>query len=222
MNKLEKYLKSNATNIITSDTTVSTYYYIDNIVVRLSDHISIKNVADIQIIKSTNDVNNLYIILIGASLKCLMWNAKQIIEFLPSLILFKKVDTYTISISDKRTSVQKLEAIKNPTKITVALTASMNLISSKVTSITKSEKLVINRPKECWSYNDLRYLSGLLIKEFNRGDSVNEDFQLFLSMTPLNYIEVINLYKIIVIDNKKVPTIELLHEACDIINKINN
>ena len=57
----------------------------------------------------------------------------------------------------------------------------------------------------------------MLSQEFGRGDSVNEDFQIFLNCTSVDYNDVINLYKIIVIDNNKVPSIQLLQEAYKLI-----
>jgi hypothetical protein len=57
----------------------------------------------------------------------------------------------------------------------------------------------------------------MLSQEFGRGDSINVDFQIFLNCTSVDYNDVINLYKIIVIDNNKVPSIYLLQEAYKLI-----
>lgn len=47
--------------------------------------------------------------------------------------------------------------------------------------------------------------------------SVNEDVQIFLTCTSLTYKEILNIYKIIVVDNRMVPTIKLLQEAYSLI-----
>lgn len=43
--------------------------------------------------------------------------------------------------------------------------------------------------------------------------SVNEDMQIFLTCTSVTYKEILNIYKVIVVDNNMVPTIKLLQEA---------
>ena len=47
--------------------------------------------------------------------------------------------------------------------------------------------------------------------------SINEDAQIFLTCTSLTYVEFLNIYKIVVVDNNKVPTIKLLQEAHSLI-----
>ena len=88
-------------------------------------------------------------------------------------------------------------------------------IKSKVRpeKLAASERAVFLRNKSTWSIAEIRNLSLMMNKEFGRGDSINDDFQIFLNCNSLDYTDVLNLYKIIVIDNEEVPTIELLQEA---------
>ena len=59
------------------------------------------------------------------------------------------------------------------------------------------ERAIVQHSKSHRTVNEINKLSSLIFKEFNRGDSINEDFQIFLSCTSVNYLDVINLYKII-------------------------
>ena len=88
MNKLQKFLLRNSSEMIRSDTTYSRYFKIKNIIVRLSEHISFKNNCDLQIIVPTNDaIKGMYTVIFGDSYKTIIWNTQQIIDFIPSLIL---------------------------------------------------------------------------------------------------------------------------------------
>ena len=72
MTRLEKFLYANASEMIKSDTTVSRYFKIGNVTIRLSDHISTKENIDIQIIVPTNIVSGLYTVIFANSKKTLI------------------------------------------------------------------------------------------------------------------------------------------------------
>ena len=221
MNKLQRFLLKNSSEMIRSDTTYSRYFKISNIIVRLSEHISIKNNCDIQIIVPTNNARKgMYTVIFGDSFKTIIWNTQQIIDFIPSLILMKEMNTKSVFKKDDNrnlSALQKLEIaqkIEHPEKLVFN-----KYINSKINVkfLGAEERAIVQHSKSHWKVNEINKLSTLMFKEFNRGDSINEDFQIFLSCTSVTYLDVINLYKIIVIDNDKVPTIELLKEAYEYI-----
>lgn len=223
MTKLEKFLLERSSEMIKSDTTNSRYFKIGNITIRLSDHISLKTSSDIQIIIPTNHlVSGLYTVIFGDSGKVLIWNAKQIQEFIPSLILIKEMSTKSIfktEINKTTSSVQKIEMAKQmPESVTTSLVFTKR-VDSKIREKFAGhlERAVLRRSKSPWNAQEIGILNVMIRKEFGRGDSINDDFQIFLNCTALNYIDVINIYKIVVIDNEKMPTIQLLQEAYNII-----
>lgn len=219
MTRLEKFLYANASEMIKSDTTVSRYFKIGNVTIRLSDHISTKENIDIQIIVPTNIVSSgLYTVIFANSRKTLIWNCKQLKEFIPHLRLMKEMSEKTVSKPDpakRRTAIQKLELLQNPVEIEKPSLTFTKLINSKIHPkyASAAERAVIYHSKSHWTVNEITGLVYLLRKEFNRSDSINEDFQIFLNCTSVDYHDVINLYNIIVVENGKVPTIELLQEA---------
>lgn len=219
MTRLEKFLYANASEMIKSDTTVSRYFKIGNVTIRLSDHISTKDNVDIQIIVPTNIVSSgLYTVIFNNSSKTLIWNCKQLKEFIPHLALIKEMGAKTTFKPDpakSRTAVQKMELLQNPVEISKPSLTFTKLIDSKVNPkyASAAERAIIYHSKSHWTVNEINSLVSLLRKEFNRGDSINEDFQIFLNCTSVDYHDIINLYNIIVIDNGKLPTIELLQEA---------
>lgn len=218
MTRLEKFLYANASEMIKSDTTVSRYFTIGNVTIRLSDHISTKENIDIQIIVPTNIVSGLYTVIFANSKKTLIWNCKQLKEFIPHLRLMKEMSEKTVFKPDpakSRTAIQKLELLQNPVEIEKPSLTFTKLIDSKIHPkyASAAERALIYHSKSHWTVNEINGLIGLLRKEFNRGDSINGDFQIFLNCTSVDYHDVINLYNIIVVENGKVPTIELLQEA---------
>lgn len=83
----------------------------------------------------------------------------------------------------------------------------------KINKCSACERQALAKKKSPWNIQEMRPLTSLFHKEFGRSDSINDDFQIFLNCTPVDYNDVLNIYKIVVVDNKKVPTIELLQEA---------
>jgi hypothetical protein len=130
----------------------------------------------------------------------------------------KEMSEKTVSKPDpakRRTAIQKLELLQNPVEIEKPSLTFTKLINSKIHPkyASAAERAIIYHSKSHWTVNEITGLVYLLRKEFNRSDSINEDFQIFLNCTSVDYHDVINLYNIIVIENGKVPTIELLQEA---------
>lgn len=84
MTRLEKYLVATATEIIEAETTISRYFVIGNVKVRVSDHLSKMSDADLQVIIPLNGGT-----VKDSPGKFLVWNATQIKDFIPSLQIIK-------------------------------------------------------------------------------------------------------------------------------------
>lgn len=222
MTKLEKFLLAKSSEMISAETTFSRYFIVNNISIRLSDHISRDTESDIQIIIPTNEVPaGLYTVLFGNSNKVLIWNCKQIQEFLPSMILMKEMNTKSLKPQPvRKTAVEKIELVQNPEPLKESQLEFKGWYASKlkISSLSADQRRIFGKANSTWCVNDIGVLSSMLFKEFKQGNLVNEDFQIFLNCTPANYGEVINLYKTVVIDNNKTPTIELLQEAWSLIH----
>ena len=219
MTRLEKYLLANASEMIKSEKTASRYFKINNITVRLSDHVNTENASDIQIITPVNKIDaGLYTIMLNDTKKILIWNLKQIKEFLPSLMLIKEMTTASIRKPDPtraRTSLEKIKLAQQEPEIKNQKLGFAKVIQSKLKpeKVSASERLILLKGKSTWNIAEVQKLSTLMHKEFGRGDSINDDFQIFLNCNSLSYKDVLNIYKIVVIDNEEIPTIELLQEA---------
>ena len=220
MTRLEKFLFSHCSEMIQSETTYSRYFIIENLSIRLSDHISLNTTSDLQIIIPNNDIAaGLYTVIFGNNGKTLIWNAKQIVEFIPSMVLMKDMTTISTLPRDPartKSAIEKIEIAKNVEPVVnKMLEFNGELCTSKVRINTCSacERQALAKKKSTWNIQEMRPLTSLFHKEFGRGDSINDDFQIFLNCTSVDYNDVLNIYKIVVVDNKKVPTIELLQEA---------
>ena len=220
MTRLEKFLFSRCSEMIQSETTYSRYFIIENLSIRLSDHISLNTTSDLQIIIPNNDIAaGLYTVIFGNNGKTLIWNAKQIVEFIPSMVLMKDMTTISTLPKDPartKSAIEKIEIAKNVEPVVKKLLDfNGELCTSKVKLNTCSacERQTLAKKKSTWNIQEIRPLSNLFRKEFDRGDSINDDFQIFLNCTCVDYNDVLNIYKIVVVDNKKVPTVELLQEA---------
>lgn len=220
MTRLEKFLFSRCSEMIQSETTYSRYFIIENLSIRLSNHISLSTTSDLQIIIPNNDIAaGLYTVIFGNNGKTLIWNAKQIVEFLPSMVLMKDMTTMSILPKDPartKSALEKIEIAKSgETAVKKLLEFNGELCTSKVRINTCSacERQTLAKKKSTWNIQEIRPLNSLFQKEFGRGDSINDDFQIFLNCTCVDYNDVLNIYKIVVVDNKKVPTVELLQEA---------
>ena len=220
MTRLEKFLFSRCSEMIQSETTYSRYFIIENLSIRLSDHISLNTTSDLQIIIPNNDIAaGLYTVIFGNNGKTLIWNAKQIVEFIPSMVLMKDMTTISTLPKDPartKSAIEKIEIAKNVEPVVKKLLEfNGELCTSKVriNSCSACERQALAKKKATWNSQEIKPLTSLFRKEFGRGDSINDDFQIFLNCTSVDYNDILNIYKIVVVDNKKVPTVELLQEA---------
>ena len=84
----------------------------------------------------------------------------------------------------------------------------------KINKLSSKQRKVLGKSKSTWDISEIGTLPIMLRADLKlQNGSVNEDMQIFLTCTSVTYKEILNIYKIIVVDNNMVPTIKLLQEA---------
>lgn len=223
MTRLEKYLLATASEIIEAETTVSRYFVIGNVKVRVSDHWSKMTDADLQVIIPYNGGTKYVVTIKDSPGKFLVWNANQIKDFIPSLQLIKGMKTSVQKgPKPKDSAVQKIQqALNNNAPAEGCLTFSGTLVESTLKDkyLSAKQREVLRKPKSTWDASQVGCLPEMvrIDLKLKSSASINEDVQIFLTCTSLTYIEFLNIYKIVVVDNNKVPTIKLLQEAYSLI-----
>ena len=102
MRKLEKFLEEKANDISHSNSTMSRYFTIGKLTIRLSDHYSINSDEDIQIIYPVHGCYN-YTVFIKNSTKILIYNSKEIENFIEHYCVIKELTSIDIpkDVKDK-------------------------------------------------------------------------------------------------------------------------
>lgn len=224
MTRLEKYLLATASEIIEAETTVSRYFVIGNIKVRVSDHVSDNSDADLHVIIPCNGGTKYIVTVKDSPKKFLVWNATQIKDFIPSLQILKNLREINVSKPQpKDSAVQKIQlALNNTNSNTNSLEFDGNIIKSRLKekNLTTKQRAILRRAKSTWDISQIGTLPSMIKIDLKLSNgSINEDIQIFLTCTSLTYEEFLNIYKIIVVDNKQVPTIKLLQEAYSLISQ---
>lgn len=224
MTRLEKYLLATASEIIEAETTVSRYFVIGNIKVRVSDHASDNSDADLHVIIPCNGGTKYIVTVKDSPKKFLVWNATQIKDFIPSLQILKNLREINVSKPQpKDSAVQKIQlALNNTNSNTNSLEFDGNIIKSRLKekNLTTKQRAILRRAKSTWDISQIGTLPSMIKIDLKLSNgSINEDIQIFLTCTSLTYEEFLNIYKIIVVDNKQVPTIKLLQEAYSLISQ---
>lgn len=210
MTKLEKYLHSMAREIIDAETTNSQYFLIGDARIRLSDHTTNNLDADLSIVIPFNG-GRTYMVMVKDSQRPLFWNTKQIIDFIPSIVLIKALRAPIIKIPKNPTTVtDKMIACKDDPKLEITKIISSKL---KLNSLSAAHRSVYLRSKSPWTVEEIKALPQMLHKDLGRGDKINDDVQIFLNCTSLTYVEFLNIYNSVVVNGNNTPTITLLQTA---------
>lgn len=183
-----------ADSIQKSQTTCSRYYKIKGLTVRVSDHLTYHKSFHMQIIIPHNKCRN-YCVCIGNGTKVVIWDYKQIIEFLPTL-----------------TFVKEMQAVNN-----VSALPAQKLLKTKLAQVNHPERQVISRLKSPLKSEEIEILKQLLFKEFNRNDGLNEDLIAALMTYHVTYREILTLYHLLIIENDIIPNSENIKSAMKII-----
>lgn len=210
MTKLEKYLHSMAREIIDAETTNSQYFLIGDARIRLSDHTTNNLDADLSIVIPFNG-GRTYMVMVKDSQRPLFWNTKQIIDFIPSIVLIKALRAPIIKVPKNPTTVtDKIIACKDDPKLEITKIISSKL---KLNSLSAAHRSVYLRSKSPWTVEEIKALPQMLHKDLGRGDKINDDVQIFLNCTSLTYVEFLNIYNSVVVKGNNTPTITLLQTA---------
>ena len=117
----------------------------------------------------------------------------------------------------KESTVQKIQlALNNNDTSEGSLTFDGTIIESKlkINKLSSKQRKVLGKSKSTWDISEIGTLPIMLRADLKlQNGSVNEDMQIFLTCTSVTYKEILNIYKVIVVDNNMVPTIKLLQEA---------
>lgn len=217
MTRLEKYLLATASEIIEAETTVSRYFVIGNIKIRVSDHVSRNSDADLQVVIPYNGGTKYIVTIKDNSGKFLVWNANQIKDFIPSLQITKGLkESVQVGPRNKESAVQKIQrALGGSTPSESSLTFSGEVITTRLKDkqLSAKQREVLKKVKSTWDISQIGCLPDMVRMDLGCSGGINEDVQIFLTCTSITYAEFLNIYKIIVVDNNRVPTIKLLQEA---------
>lgn len=165
------------------------YYRIGAAIIRYSDHVSVNYSGfDIQIIKPVGSFSCLYMFGVSSSSRFSLMNAKQIIAYLPFASMEAELKGAV--------NYQKPEEIINIKTNTI--------IESKLLKDIKYASIVY-RLRTTWKENEINMLPIMMNTEFGTGSGINAQFKKFLRTTPTQYQEVLNMYKMLVVDANVVP-----------------
>jgi hypothetical protein len=209
MTRLESYLEKNCVTVSCAQSTKSRYYRIGSAIIRYSDHVSIDYSSfDVQIIKPVGSFSCLYMFGVRGNSRFSLMNARQIIDYLPYA-----------SMTAELAHGNPNDLVEMPVKEKLEVSKKDNLIESKLLNNNKYA-MIVYRPRKPWTEPEINNLPAMMTYEFNRGSGINGEFRKFLRKTSLHYQEFINIYKLIVIDNKSKVTSENLEIAHNMIKSM--
>lgn len=226
MTRLEKYLLATASEIIDAETTESRYFVIGNIKLRVSDHFSKNSDSDMQVIIPYNGGTKYLVTIKESEGRFLNWNAKQIKDLIPALQIIKglKTPAQTTKKSDtKIPAVNKIQlAMSEPELDGTPSLKFKGLVKTRLkqNKLSAIGRVVFVKNKSTWNKSEIGILPQMIRADLGLTNScsINEDVQIFLTCTSITYEEILNIYKIIVVDNKLTPTIKLLQKAYTLIS----
>lgn len=208
MTRLEKYLEKNCVSVTCAQSTKSRYYRIGSAIIRYSDHVSIDYSSfDVQVIKPVGSFSCLYMFGVRGNSRFSLMNAKQIIDYLPYVSMTAELTHGNPNDLVEVPVKEKLEPKEN------------KLIDSKLINNNKYT-MIVYRLRKPWTEPEISKLPAMMVYEFGVGTGINDKFKKFLRKTPLHYQELINIYKLIIIDNKSKVTSENLEIAYNMVKSM--
>lgn len=219
MTRLEKYLTATASEILEAETTLSRYFVIGNLKVRVSDHFASNSDGDIQIVIPYNGGTKYLVTISNSPGKFVSWNSKQIQDFIPMLQIMKGLRSSIRDPNKKDLLIPVAQKIQMATEGSNSKESSLafkGIIKSKLkeNKLGATQRSVLRKGKSTWTYGEISSIPTMLGQDLGKGSvSINEDVQIFLTCTSITYEELLNIFKIIIIDNNMTPTIRLLQEA---------
>lgn len=188
MNKFEKWLWVNCTLKDNGQNSNSLYFYYKTLEIRYSDHISNTSTGNLQVIKSSVFDSTNYAVLIKNSTKVMITNASNIIDFIVHYAYVDELLNETKVTFDNAIKKSKLTLPETLYKPRPIKDAAVNRIFKK--------------KEDYWTNSEIKCLKQATIQYFNQSCGFNTIFSKYLKENKVSFIQAINLYKILIFDNK--------------------
>ena len=188
MNKLEKWLWINCELKDNGQTSNSLYFYYKNLEIRYSDHMAKQSTGDLQIIKSSVFDPLNYAVFIKDSAKIMIINASNTIDFIihyAQVNELLKVSNITFTNAVKKSELVLPETLYIPRPIKDSATSK-----------------IFKKKEEYWSNSEIKCLKQAIMQYFRQSCGFNTVFTKYLKENKVSFIQSINLYKILIFDNK--------------------
>lgn len=189
MNKLEKWLWSNCELKDNGQISNSLYFKYDILEIRYSDHLASSSSGDLQIIRSSIYDPKVYAVILKGSAKIMIASALQTIEFIQHQAIVQKLLTAG--------NIKPVASVKEKNNLTLP----ESLFRPYKTSSKDINKILFKK-SEFWSNLEVKRLKQAISQYFKQSCGINTEFIKYLKENRVSYIEAVNLYKIIVFDNK--------------------
>lgn len=188
MNKLEKWLWINCELKDNGQTSNSLYFYYKNLEIRYSDHMAKHSTGDLQIIKSSVFDSLNYAVFIKDSAKIMIINASNTIDFIihyAQVNKLLKVSNITFTNAVKKSELVLPETLYIPRPIKDSATSK-----------------IFKKKEEYWFNSEIKCLKQAIMQYFRQSCGFNTVFTKYLKENKVSFIQSINLYKILIFDNK--------------------
>lgn len=188
MNKFEKWLWVNCTLKDNGQNSNSLYFYYKTLEIRYSDHIANTSTGDLQVIKSSVFDSTNYAVFIKNSTKVMITNASNIIDFIVHYAQVNELLSETKVTFDNAIKKSKLNLPETLYKPRPIKDAAVNRIFKK--------------NEDYWTNSEIKCLKQAAMQYFNQSCGFNTIFSKYLKENKVSFIQAINLYKILIFDNK--------------------
>ena len=188
MNRFEKWLWVNCTLKDNGQNSNSLYFYYKTLEIRYSDHISNSSTGNLQIIKSSVFDSTNYAVIIKGSTKIMIANASNIIDF---IIHYAQVNEL-LSTS----AITFAEAVKKDELILPETLYIPRPIKDSATN------RIFKKKEDYWSNSEIKCLKQAIVQYFKQSCGFNTVFTKYLKEYKVSFTQAINLYKILIFDNK--------------------
>lgn len=188
MNKFEKWLWVNCTLKDNGQNSNSLYFYYKTLEIRYSDHIANTSTEDLQVIKSSVFDSTNYAVFIKNSTKAMITNASNIIDFIVHYAQVNELLSETKVTFDNAIKKSKLNLPETLYKPRPIKDAAVNRIFKK--------------NEDYWTNSEIKCLKQAAMQYFDQSCGFNTIFSKYLKENKVSFIQAINLYKILIFDNK--------------------
>lgn len=207
MTKLERWLWKNCTLKGNGEASNSLYFMYGLLEIRYSDHYATNSTGDLQIIKSSVYESKFYAVTPKGGVKFMLINATQIIEYIKHQAGTKELLTlYTVKPIASNKDVNK---IVFPDSLFIPYKTNIKVLNQ-----------LLFRKAEQWSNNEIKGLKQAVTYYFRRNHGFTTAITDYLKKHALSFVDVINLYKIVIVDSKIPFSVEIIEKVLQYINKL--